>query len=114
MSGPYYINEDGVTVQTWTCATYRDLRGLSADSGDTIVLEDGRVLPEVYWIGKGRVWSTHPSINPNVTMVDGVWHYEGKSLREPYMDPPPCGVCDECRAGIRCREWQPITKGGEE
>ena len=74
MSGPYYINEDGVTVQTWTCS-----RGGSG----AIVLDDGRVLPEVYWIGKGRVWATHPNINPNVTMVDGVWHYQGKSLRKP-------------------------------
>tara|TARA_Y100000310_G_scaffold215242_1_gene216204 strand:+ start:68 stop:352 length:285 start_codon:yes stop_codon:yes gene_type:complete len=92
MSGPYYIHEDGVQVLTWTCAPYNGVPGqLSADSGGAILLSDGRCLPEVYWIGKGRVWATHPSINPNVTMVDGVWHYQGKSLREPYMGPPGGG-----------------------
>jgi len=71
---PYYINEDGVTIQTW--------EGARDTTGD-ILLDDGRRILEGDWMDTGRVWASHPEENPNLWRVDGVWHWRGGSLREP-------------------------------
>ena len=72
----YWINEDGVTIQTWTCVP---------DNGTTedILLDDGRLVRGQERMYSGRVWPSHPDENPNLWQVDGVWHWRKGSLRAP-------------------------------
>jgi hypothetical protein len=76
-----YVDLDGKTVLKWDMVL----------SGG-ILLEDGRHLPEGQ--ADARIFSVHPDKNRYITIVDGVYHFKGKSMKV------SCGS-PHCTSGVR-------------
>lgn len=63
-----FIDWDGKTVLKWDMVL----------SGG-ILLEDGRHIPE--GAHEDRIFAVHPDDNENIEKINGVYHYNGKTLR---------------------------------
>ena len=65
----YFIDKDGKTVLRWRVLT---------DTG--IMLENGKHLPDEDVVH--RIFSVHPDESKFVEKIEGIYHYNGKSLKE--------------------------------
>ncbi len=64
-----FIDFDGTTVLKWHFSLHE------------IIIEDGRVIPDGHH--ERRIFEGHPDQNDKIEKLGGIYHYRGKSLRDP-------------------------------
>lgn len=64
----WYIKPDGKTVHRWVLVNPYIIQ---LDNGLKVNPEKG-----------GTTWAVDPDENPRITKVDGVYHFDGKTLKE--------------------------------
>lgn len=62
-----FVDFDGKTVLKWDMSL------------DGIILEDGRHIPNGQH--EDRIFAVHPDQNSKIEKIDGIYYYQGKSLR---------------------------------
>lgn len=67
----YYI-DDNQQVHNYTCIC-------NNQRGTRIQLDDGRIIEEPH---ASRMFAVHPSQSQHCRLINGVWHYKGRSLSD--------------------------------
>lgn len=66
--GPWYIDTDE-SIHEWRL------------SRAGIRLDDGRELANEAEFNR-RIFASHPTENPHMTLVNGKWHYDGRPIND--------------------------------